>query len=207
MLRVNNLSFEYGLGRKIFEDFNLILNSGELAHIKGSNGKGKSTFIKILAGLLSPTKGIVTWTKDNGESHPKEYCEYLSAENNGLNDELSALLNLRFWCSLRGGEISASQISAALEIWGLGGELVQSRLAISRFSTGMKRRLALARVQLSTAPLWLLDEPTYGLDTQALGVLFKAIEMHLQRGGAVVLVSHEPGELAKLCTHSVEMLA
>jgi heme exporter protein A len=207
MLKVEHLSFEYGLGRQIFSNFQMVVQPGELVQIKGSNGKGKSTFVKILAGLLSPTQGTVTWTKGDEQVHPKDCCEYLSAEHNGLNDELSALVNLQFWCSLRQGQISSRQISEALETWGLVGDLVQSRLAVSRFSTGMKRRLALARVQLSPAPLWLLDEPTYGLDTQAMVVLFSALKKHLQEGGTAILVSHEPGELAKLCTHSVEILA
>jgi len=136
---------------------------------------------------------------------PFETCEYLAAEHNGLNDELTAMDNLRFWPSLKGIQVAESSVQAALERWGLNGTLVQSNLTIARFSTGMKRRLALARVCLSNARIWLLDEPTYGLDTQGLSTLKDMIQDHKNRGGLTLVVSHEPGELSKLFTNTVEL--
>lgn len=205
MLEVKNLSFGYSLGRKILNQINLTCQPGEVVHIKGSNGRGKSTFIKILGGLLTPLEGTLAWTENNVKILPYETCEYLAAEHNGLNDELTALDNLQFWPSLKGAKNTSQDIQSVLETWGLSGKLVQSSLTISRFSTGMKRRLALARVCLSNSRILLLDEPTYGLDTQGLTVLKDMIKKHQDKNGLTLLVSHEPGELSKLFTNTVDL--
>jgi heme exporter protein A len=205
VLEVKDLSFGYSLGRKILNQINLTSHAGEVVYIKGSNGRGKSTFIKILGGLLRPLEGTVFWTENKVQVLPYHTCEYLAAEHNGLNDELTALDNLEFWPSLKGAKSSPEEIQLVLETWGLSGKLVQSSLTISRFSTGMKRRLALARVCLSNSRILLLDEPTYGLDTQGLTVLKDMIKKHQDKNGLTLLVSHEPGELSKLFTNTVDL--
>ncbi|MEI8027895.1 MAG: heme ABC exporter ATP-binding protein CcmA [Pseudomonadota bacterium] len=205
VLEVTNLSFGYSLGRQILVNINLSCQGGEVVHIKGSNGRGKSTFIKILAGLIRPQVGTLSWTDDQKVMMPFETCEYLAAEHNGLNDELTAMDNLRFWPSLKGAQVTDPLVLKVLERWGLSGKLIQSNLTIARFSTGMKRRLALARVCLSNSRIWLLDEPTYGLDTQGLSALKDMIQDHKGKGGLTLVVSHEPGELSKLFTNTVEL--
>ena len=154
---------------------------------------------------MRPQVGTLSWTDNQKVMMPFETCEYLAAEHNGLNDELTAMDNLRFWPSLKGAQVTEPMILKVLERWGLSEKLVQSHLTIARFSTGMKRRLALARVCLSNSRIWLLDEPTYGLDTQGLSALKDMIQDHKDKGGLTLVVSHEPGELSKLFTNTVEL--
>ena len=207
MLEIKDLEFSYGSSRQLIKSFNLNLHQRDIIHIKGSNGKGKSTLIKLVAGLLTPQKGTISWLEDQDSLSSSSRCEYLAPENNGLNDELSALQNLLFWVKLKNRDIADQSILSTLDDWGLKGILVQKHLNVGRYSTGMKRRLALARIALSHSPLWLFDEPTYGLDAEALKNLKKLLETHQSKGGITMMVSHEPGELSSLFTKSLEVQA
>lgn len=205
MLEIKNLEFSYGSSRKLIKDFSLSVAKGEVVHIKGGNGKGKSTLIKLIAGLLSPQSGTINWLNGSEAMPASSQVEYLAPESNGLNDELTADKNLKFWVRLKNPIVTVNEIDNAMAVWGLRGELVQKRLGVGRFSTGMKRRLAIARVSISPSPLWLFDEPTYGLDNEALLSLSDLMRAHAQKGGIVMLVSHEPGVLASAITRTVEI--
>jgi heme exporter protein A len=158
--------------------------SGELVQLSGPNGAGKTTLMKILVGLLRPTSGDITLSAESG-------LEYLPSESNGLYGRLNAVQNLRFFLSLRGCTLADSEIHEALAKWNLHHEWICRHLAVDKFSTGMKRRLALTRVMLSPSKLWLLDEPLYGLDEKAIQTFRTMLEAHLRHGGAAIMVSHE----------------
>jgi heme exporter protein A len=117
----------------------------------------------------------------------------LPAEANGLFLKMDALHNLSFWCALRGVEAEPERLRAALARWQLDHPLLSRGFPVEKFSTGMKRRLALARLGLTPSPCWLLDEPLYGLDTDAVAVFRGMLQDHLRRGGAALVVSHELG--------------
>lgn len=208
MLRTSQLSFGFR-HRPLFQDVSLTVGRGELVHLAGPNGAGKSTFMSVVAGLLTPDKGEVAYFPQGG-GHPaasdrRQYSEYLPAEANGLHLKMDAVSNLHFWTALRGGVASASAIEAALAHWNLDHPLLRHDFAVEKFSTGMKRRLALARLSLSPVPLWLLDEPVYGLDTQAMGVFSKLLHTHLERGGLALVISHDLKPLDGLITRTVEL--
>lgn len=195
MLEVSDLSFGFRF-RPIFSGVSFSVGSGQMLHIQGPNGCGKTTLMSILAGLKQANSGTVRFTA-NGESAPLcQYAEYLPAEANALYGKMDAMQNLKFWLNLRGQKAKEDVITNALERWDLGHKLVRSQFPIEKFSTGMKRRLALARVELSRTSLWLLDEPLYGLDAKGIETFQQTVKNHIENGGSVLIVSHEVSALA-----------
>ena len=191
MLTVSNLSFSFK-HRKLFKDISFKVKPGEILHISGPNGTGKSTLLSVVAGLRDAPEGEFQ-LEINGKNvdELKPYIEYLSAEANGLFSELDAISNLRFYTNLRNHKYSDSELVGELKRWGLASRLVYKNFPINKFSTGMKRRLALARVSLSGAPLWILDEPVYGLDAEGIVEFRSMLKEHMNKGGMVVIVSHD----------------
>lgn len=183
MLKITNISFSFP-GRVLFRDLDLTLDSGELVHLRGPNGAGKSTFMRICAGLLTPHSGSVDCNPEN--------FGYLMAEANGFHLKLGASANLAFWYELRHGKPPLhAEVSRILGDWNLNHPLIETGLPVGKFSTGMKRRLALARMDLLGTPLWLLDEPVSGLDEDAVASFVATMRRHLSRGGAALVISHD----------------
>ena len=186
MLHVKDLSFGYH-HRPLFEHVTFEVTDGDLCLLVGGNGTGKSTLLNILAGLLSPTSG--SYQYKTGER--AQTLEFLQAEANGLFYKMDAVQNLRYWASLRNQHLSNEQIFQELDRWQLNHPFIRQAFPVEKFSTGMKRRLALARVALSKTRLWLLDEPFHGLDQKALGIFNRVLEQHRKAGGAALVVSHD----------------
>lgn len=163
-------------GRMLFERLSFVLEPGDGALVTGPNGAGKSSLIRIAAGLLKPLAGKVVV---EGETA-------LLTEAAALDPELPVAKALGFWARLdRRGDAA----EAALDAVGL------SHLApvpVRMLSTGQRRRVALARVVASGAPVWLLDEPANGLDHGATGMLGGLIERHRATGGIVLVATHLP---------------
>lgn len=182
------------------------MSPGELVHLAGPNGAGKSTFMAIVAGLLAADRGAVDFV-EGGQAvdDRRAYCEYLPAEANGLHVKMDAVRNLRYWTALRGVEPEESVLVAALARWKLDHPLIRTDFPVEKFSTGMKRRLALARLSLSPAPLWLLDEPVYGLDAEAMAVFTRLLEEHLARKGLALVISHDLKPLEALISRTVDL--
>ncbi len=189
---------------------------GELIHLRGPNGAGKSTFLRICAGLLDPQKGEI--------ESISEHFEYLPAEANGFHLKLGAAANLHFWHELRSGKkVSADSLQKSLAEWkldhplisgitaGTANETAMARglenyaLPVAKFSTGMKRRLALARLVLNGTPLWLLDEPVSGLDEDAVATFVFTLRRHLENSGAAVIVSHDTRIFTGITTRVLEI--
>ena len=163
-------------GETLFHDRSFSLAPGEALLVRGPNGAGKSTLIRIAAGLLPPGEGRVARTGRTA----------LLAENAALDGERRVVDALGFWAMLDG---AGDRVSAALDA------LALTRLAdvpVRMLSTGQRRRVAMARVVASGAPLWLLDEPTNGLDAAATDLLATLIARHRAGGGAVVVATHLP---------------
>ena len=177
--------------RRLFQGLNAVLAPGQLLRVTGANGAGKTSLLRMLCGLLPPTQGQVLW---QGRSVQREreallpqlvYLGHAAA----LKDELSALENLQAATRLAGLRPDEAAARQALADAGLRGrEQVPARI----LSQGQRRRAALARLPLSRARLWVLDEPFNALDTAAVAWLLRLIEAQLQGGGLVVLTSHQP---------------
>ena len=144
----------------------------------GPNGSGKSTLLRVLAGLKRPDVGRVAWAE---AAVPVAYLGHADAIKNGL----TAAENLRF--AAGGRPVGAAMAALGLEALG--------ELPARMLSAGQRRRLALARLTLSPAPLWLLDEPTLGLDAASLDLLTALLARHRAAGGGVVAATHQALEL------------
>jgi heme exporter protein A len=172
--------------RLVFRDLDFCVPAGGALTLIGANGSGKSTLLRLLAGLVRPIAGRLLW---NGEdaladlpSHAARvtYLGHLDAVKPGL----TVGENLRFSATMSGGAIGDALQALSL------GDLAD---VPARFlSAGQKRRLALARLGLSVAPLWLLDEPTVGLDAASQKRVGVVLSAHRARGGIVVAATHVP---------------
>ena len=191
MLNVDKLSFSYGSHKRLLRDISFQLNPSEIIRLKGSNGKGKSTLIKCLLGLLSIDSGEVCLNERYDLNYFRLNSEYLAPEENALFNDLSALENLRVWSELNGQTFDKPALIKGLSDWGFKGDFLVENLPVSKFSTGMKRRLALVRLSLSSAKLWLLDEPLYGLDIAGVNQFAALLDTHLKSGGMAVIISHD----------------
>lgn len=166
-------------GRLLFAGVSLDLAPGEAAIVTGPNGIGKSSLLRVVAGLLAPFDGTVV------RSAPVA----LMTDDLALDAERTLADALTFWARLDRDATARERVAAALATVGL------SHIAgvpVRLLSTGQRRRAALARVLASEAALWLLDEPGNGLDSLGLAMLEQVIARHRAGGGAVVLTTHQP---------------
>ena len=191
MLKVQSISFGFA-HLPLFSNISLHAQFGEVLHISGPNGVGKSTFMQILAGILEPLSGSITLEASLSHFEDRRLaCSYLPSEGNGLFLRRDAIANLRFWGPLRGTLLSEVDAHQELSNWGLTNPYFRSGFPVGKFSTGMKRRLALARVSTSNARIWLLDEPVYGLDAHAIALFRSKLKAHVNDKGIAIIISHD----------------
>ena len=164
-------------GRLLFEDVTFALEPGEGLLVTGANGVGKSSLLRLAAGLLPPAAGRVV----------REGAIALSAEAAALDQDRSLSGALRFWARLDGADDAA--VAQGLAAVGLA---PLADVPVRLLSTGQRRRATLARVIASGAGIWLLDEPASGLDASALGKLSAAMAGRLASGGVILAASHQP---------------
>ncbi|RMF10572.1 MAG: heme ABC exporter ATP-binding protein CcmA [Alphaproteobacteria bacterium] len=174
-------------GRLVFEGLDFSLAPGQLLVLTGANGSGKSSLLRLAAGLLSPAGGAllragVDLAKDR-DSHLADL--HFVGHKNALKPTLSAAANLEFWARFLG---DAGNVEQGLDAMGLGG---LADLPAGELSAGQQRRLGLARLFLRPATLWLLDEPTVGLDQASRTRLADAMRRHLECGGMILAATHE----------------
>jgi heme exporter protein A len=175
MLTVDTVTCVRG-GRVLFEDLSFVLEPSGAALVTGPNGVGKSSLIRLTAGLLPPAAGRIT-----GDA-PRA----LLTDQASLDEELPLARALSFWARLDSSTAAIPSALAALALADL------AQIPVRLLSTGQRRRAAIARVVASGAPVWLLDEPANGLDMAALVLLEAAIARHRADGGAVLVASHTP---------------
>lgn len=189
MLQVTNLECTRG-DRRLFSGIEFSLDKGELLHLHGHNGSGKTTLMRSVCGLIEPTDGVIAWNGDNIRKLRDEFSRDLVylGHKNGNKDDLTGVENLQVACRLDGFDISKQQAWDALEKMGLRGH---EDLPVRVLSQGQQKRVALARLLLSQAVLWILDEPFVGLDVAALDLLQSVIRDHVAQGGMVILTTHQ----------------
>jgi len=170
----------------VFGPLNLHVNAGEALLVQGANGAGKTTLLRVLAGLLRADSGEIEIDGRSGKHIDRcRYIAYLS-HRPALKADLQSLENLNFLCHLQGRR--ARQVPAhAMAIMGLAG---YEDVLVRQLSAGQKKRLALARIWLSPAPIWLLDEPYANLDMDGIYLVNRMIAAHLRNGGAALVTTH-----------------
>lgn len=178
-LCVEDLSVVRG-DRTIISKLGFTVAAGEVLHLQGRNGAGKTSLLEVLCGLRRPDGGKIT-----GAPAPEQ--RHWLGHKNGLNPLLSPIENLRFWAGLNG--LPNAGFDAALE--GVGLKLKVQRNC-GALSTGQRRRAAMARLLVARRPWWFLDEPLSGLDVDGLEIFGRLLEAHVGGGGAVVVTSHQP---------------
>ena len=180
-LRLSGIACARG-GRLLFRGVDLALSPGCSALLKGPNGIGKSSLMRICAGLLRATAGTVE----------RRGRIALADERLALDMEQPLRAALSFWARL--DEADAASLDRAMAAMALE---PLAEVPVRMLSTGQRKRAALARVVASGAPVWLLDEPGNGLDDASLALLGSAVEQHLAAGGILVAASHQPLPLAE----------
>lgn len=189
MLEAIDLECQRG-ERRLFAGVGFRLAGGELLHVQGRNGAGKTSLLRIVLGLTPPAAGAIHWQgrpiNELAEDYRAQLC-YLG-HHNAVKDELTALENLRINTWLADESLSEEQALDALAQVGLAG---REDLPAKFLSQGQKRRVALARLVHERRPLWVLDEPFVALDTAAVALVAGQLGSHLQRGGMVVLTTHQ----------------
>jgi heme exporter protein A len=201
MLEVIGLECRRG-DRRLFSDLNLALEPGTLLHVRGRNGSGKTTLLRTLCGLFTPETGEIRWRGESIRSLAEDYRRELLyfGHLNGIKSDLTGIENLSIAARLDGDPVGIDDVWQALERIGLRGfEDLPTRM----LSQGQKKRVALARLILSRARLWVLDEPFTALDVEAVALLQGLIAEHVAGGGLAVLTTHQEvpltsGQVARL---------
>ena len=172
-LVVSDLTIARG-GVRVLEDVSFALSSGEALVLRGPNGIGKTTLLRTVAGLQPPLNGTV-------EAAPESLV--YAGHSDGIKATLTVTENLEFWAQVFGN----TGISNALEAFDL--NALANRQA-GQLSAGQKRRLGLARLLVTGRPVWILDEPTVSLDSDAVAMFARAVDTHLFAGGSALLATH-----------------
>lgn len=189
-LSVHDLACQRG-DRLLFSGLQMDLHAGQLLLVQGGNGRGKTSFLRLLSGLSQPEAGEVRW---NGESIARIREEYHQtmvylAHANGVKDDLTPVENVQLHAGLRGQRLTETEIEPVLVRMGLAACL---DLPARVLSFGQRRRVALAGLLVSGALLWILDEPLTGLDVRGVAEVETLLREHVQAGGMVVMTTHQP---------------
>jgi heme exporter protein A len=172
-------------GREVFSGLGFALSGGEALLVTGRNGAGKSSLLRMVAGLIRVTGGQLAITGADAEKNIPEQTHYLGHQD-ALKPSLTVAENLGFWMRYLGGTGTPQTPLAAVGLAGL------ADLPAAYLSAGQRRRLSIARLVAVNRPIWLLDEPTSALDREAQDTLKGLMQRHLSGGGLIVAAAHGP---------------
>jgi heme exporter protein A len=194
MLSLQSLSFT-AQDQKVFEDISLTLLPSSIIYLKGKNGSGKTSLLRMLAGIQKPTSGTITYGKESTPitKFTKPYCTYIGHKI-GLKQELSILDNLEYWAQLYNAE---ELINVAIAYFQLQNHIKRKSYELS---AGNQKKVALAKLILCPSKLWLLDEIDTNLDETNKKLLLNLLVSHADNGGIVFISSHNKPEIKTALT-------
>jgi len=185
-LNVKNLSLTRG-GRELFTNLNFIVKPGDLLLIQGENGSGKTSLLKVIAGLIEPDNGSLFWSNKNIISQRQSFHKNIAwlSHNPGFKGDLTILENIKFESSLR--KMSMEKLEDSLKHF----QLTEfSKIPFRFLSVGQQKRAAIVRMCLINVKLWLMDEPLSNLDATGQSLVIDLINNHTRNSGLCVLASH-----------------
>ncbi|MGL4734365.1 MAG: cytochrome c biogenesis heme-transporting ATPase CcmA [Enterovibrio sp.] len=188
MLEVCNIACSRA-EKVLFDAFSFAVPAGSFLQVTGANGAGKSTLLRILAGLITPDSGEIFF---NGVNVAKDRALFYQqmlflGHRSGIKRELSALENLAFYQQMH-GDCNADSLWNALQDVGLS---AKEHVPVMQLSAGQAQRVALARLLLTDAKMWILDEPFTAIDDEGVQILQRLFWCHVERGGAVIFATHQ----------------
>lgn len=188
-------------GRLLIDGLSFELEAGDAALVTGPNGSGKTSLLRVLAGLAPPAAGSVKWAATEVRQLAPEARAGIAYRGhlNGLKKDLTVRENLEFHRSLNGGEAPIDELLVTLGLREVAGQRLRY------LSAGQRRRAGLATLKLGEARLWLLDEPLTNLDIAGRRLVAQWIDEHLAGGGMAAIASHQPDQLAGGGTLSIEL--
>ena len=203
MLEVSNLACSRG-DHRLFSGLSFTLRPGQIMQVQGANGSGKTSLLRTLCGFMAQDEGTIAWCGENiCDLDEDYYAEMLYLGHlNAIKDELNALENLRISAGFSGARLDEKEALSALRRMGLRG---RERLPTKALSQGQRRRVALARLLVSEAKLWILDEPLTALDVGAVALIQELLGEHLARRGMVIFTTHQPLQVAGVEMHSLSL--
>ncbi len=188
----------------MFHHVNCELRAGRWLYVTGANGVGKTSLLRMVCGLAPVEAGTIAW---NGVAIDKQRDAYRAdlcylGHLNALNESLAVRDNLRFTAALAGQELDDARIREVLTQFGVKG---RERQLVRHLSQGQKRRVGLARLALSAARLWVLDEPFVAMDDGGIRMLADLVAAHLRGGGLAVLTSHQVVDIGDIAAQRLEL--
>jgi len=193
-------------GRQLFQNIDCTLESGQWLYIAGANGVGKTSLLRMVCGLAPIESGEIFWNAApihaQREAYRQDLC-YLG-HLNALQESMTVNENLRFTAAMGGVAPDAEQTREVLARFGVGG---RGQQLARHLSQGQKRRVALARLALRQARLWVLDEPFVAMDEAGVNMLADLIAEHLSKGGMAVLTSHQQVAIGAIPAQVLELRA
>lgn len=193
-------------GRQLFQNIDCTLQSGHWLYVAGANGVGKTSLLRMVCGLAPIESGDIYWNDSpihaQREAYRRDLC-YLG-HLNALQESMTVNENLSFTAAMGGVAPDAKQMQEVLARFGVGG---RGQQVARHLSQGQKRRVALARLALSQARLWVLDEPFVAMDEAGINMLADLIAGHLSKGGLAVLTSHQQVAIGSIPAQVLELRA
>ena len=202
MLLANNLSFHRN-DKIIFNELDISVSPKKIIHLRGRNGIGKTTLIKILVNMLLPSTGEIYW---NGKNIKKNLSEFFSnltyiMDTQTSKNEMTVIENIKFWKKLFSSSIESKEIDAIINLL-----LLKDckNTKVNYLSTGEIKKLELCRLVIEQKKLWILDEPYVGLDELTINLINETFKNHIANGGMIIFSSHSNTELQNMETIQLE---
>tara|TARA_Y100000590_G_scaffold130848_1_gene149441 strand:+ start:176 stop:790 length:615 start_codon:yes stop_codon:yes gene_type:complete len=193
MLLANNLSFIRG-EKQLFKEIDISLSPNSIVQIKGRNGIGKTTLIKILSNIILPSSGKVYWNSKNIKNN-KDFYKNLTyiMDSHTSKKDLTVLENTKFWHKLFSSKIKFKELESILELLSL-----NKSSKVEYLSMGEKRKLELSRLVIEQKKLWILDEPFLGLDSSSTDLINETFKNHIKNDGMIIFASHYNPEINEI---------